>query len=122
MTWRRCCSEARTPPDFVGAVEAVLGLSPRSPPRDAGDGLDDLFVEFSPVVPERLDLTLELGLVLAISALLGAELFELLVALLEWRGLGEPAGRHVAGAGRGVWADASGTAGPSRETATSRSS
>ena len=50
---------------------------------DAGGGLDDLLIEFSPVVPDRLDLALELGLVLENPALLGAKLFELLVALLE---------------------------------------
>jgi hypothetical protein len=69
---------------LVERIETLLRLRRAlSHIDDAGCGFDDLFVEFSPVVPDRLDLTLELGLVLENSALLGAKLFELLVALLE---------------------------------------
>src|SRR6478736_5516447 len=69
------CSAAST--SAISPRRALLDVD------DAGGGLDDLLIEFSPVVPDRLDLALELGFVLENPALLGAELFELLVALLE---------------------------------------
>ena len=48
---------------------------------DARGGIDQLLVELAPVVADRFDLALELGLVLQRPALLGAERFEFLVAL-----------------------------------------
>src|SRR5262244_2154135 len=53
------------------------------PPHHAGRGVDDLLIEFAPIVADRLDLALEPRFALERSALLGAERFQLLVACFE---------------------------------------
>src|SRR5215471_94568 len=68
----------------VERLEALLRLGdPLFYAHDTGRGVDDLLIEFAPIVADRLDLAFEPRLVLQRSALLGAERFQLLVACLE---------------------------------------
>jgi hypothetical protein len=84
----------------VERFDPLLGLGdPLFHGDDPRRGLDDLLIEFAPVVADRFDLALELGLVLERPALLAAEDFELLVALLEGIEAGR-GGRTLPGLGR----------------------
>ncbi len=64
--------------------EALLRLGdPLLYAHHTGRGVDDLLIEFAPIVADRLDLAFEPRLILKRPAPLGAERFQLLVACLE---------------------------------------